>query len=76
MPSSLWRDDDFRSLWAGQTASQFGEQASLVVSERVGRENRFRLTPAPMGEAVSWMNSVGAQWDDRLSRLGEHLQSP
>src|SRR5437764_1432155 len=26
-----------------------------------------------MGEAVSWMNSLGAQWDDRLSRLGEHL---
>jgi MFS family permease len=30
-PSSLWRDADFRSLWAGQTASQFGEQASLIV---------------------------------------------
>jgi MFS family permease len=30
-PPSLWRDADFRSLWAGQTASQFGEQASLIV---------------------------------------------
>ena len=29
--SSLWRDGDFRRLWAGQTASQLGEQASLVV---------------------------------------------
>ena len=28
--ASLWRDAGFRSLWAGQTASQFGEQASLV----------------------------------------------
>ncbi|MFG2041276.1 MFS transporter [Dactylosporangium sp. NPDC048998] len=28
---SLWRDSDFRSLWAGQTASQLGEQASLVI---------------------------------------------
>ncbi|HEY1619248.1 MAG TPA: MFS transporter [Streptosporangiaceae bacterium] len=27
----MWRDADFRRLWAGQTASQFGEQASLVV---------------------------------------------
>jgi MFS family permease len=27
----LWRDADFRGLWAGQTASQFGEQASLIV---------------------------------------------
>lgn len=49
------------------------EQARLVVGERVGRENRFRLTPAPMSEAMSWMTSVGAQWDERLSRLGEHL---
>lgn len=30
-PSSLWRDADFRSLWVGQTASQLGEHASLVV---------------------------------------------
>ncbi|GAB7110066.1 MFS transporter [Streptomyces phaeofaciens JCM 4814] len=31
VPSSLWRDADFRRLWTGQTASQFGEHASLVV---------------------------------------------
>ncbi|MEU5888804.1 MFS transporter [Streptomyces sp. NPDC047461] len=31
VPSSLWRDSDFRRLWVGQTASQFGEQAGLVV---------------------------------------------
>ncbi|WP_405501902.1 MFS transporter [Streptomyces niveus] len=34
MPSapspSLWRDHDFRCLWAGQTASQFGAQAGQV----------------------------------------------
>lgn len=27
---SLWRDRDFRRLWAGQTASQFGAQAGQV----------------------------------------------
>jgi MFS family permease len=27
----LWRDADFRRLWVGQTASQLGEQTSLVV---------------------------------------------
>ncbi|WP_374119534.1 MFS transporter [Streptomyces sp. RKAG290] len=27
----LWRDADFRRLWVGQTASQFGAQASQVV---------------------------------------------
>ncbi|MET9554781.1 MFS transporter [Streptomyces sp. NPDC006645] len=29
-PSSLWRDHDFRRLWLGQTASQFGAQAGQV----------------------------------------------
>ncbi|WP_329115422.1 MFS transporter [Streptomyces sp. NBC_01465] len=28
---ALWRDSDFRHLWAGQTASQFGAQSSQVV---------------------------------------------
>ncbi|MFE2431637.1 MFS transporter [Streptomyces sp. NPDC059373] len=31
MPPGLWRDGDFRKLWVGQTASQLGEHASLVV---------------------------------------------
>ncbi|MFD7817515.1 MFS transporter [Streptomyces sp. NPDC059785] len=31
MSSGLWRNDDFRRLWAGQTASQLGEHSSLVV---------------------------------------------
>ncbi|MFF7199883.1 MFS transporter [Streptomyces sp. NPDC008141] len=30
-PSSLWRDADFRRLWMGQTASQLGEHAHLVI---------------------------------------------
>ncbi|MEU9471743.1 MFS transporter [Streptomyces avermitilis] len=31
VPSSLWRDGDFRRLWVGQTASQLGEHTGLVV---------------------------------------------
>ncbi|WP_371794456.1 MFS transporter [Streptomyces sp. NBC_01718] len=30
-PPSLWRDGDFRRLWAGQTVSQLGEHGSLVI---------------------------------------------
>ncbi|WP_328661076.1 MFS transporter [Streptomyces sp. NBC_00334] len=30
-PSSVWRDSDFRRLWAGQTVSQLGEHTGLVV---------------------------------------------
>jgi DNA-binding transcriptional ArsR family regulator len=56
-------------------AKHLGElaEAHLVAATKVGRENRFRLTPAPMADAVSWMASVGARWDRRLSSLGEHL---
>ncbi|MET9296611.1 MFS transporter [Streptomyces sp. NPDC003077] len=30
-PPNLWRDGDFRRLWLGQTASQLGEHAGLVI---------------------------------------------
>jgi DNA-binding transcriptional ArsR family regulator len=43
--------------------------AGLVARERSGREVRYRVTPAPMEEAVEWMTAVGARWDDRLARL-------
>jgi DNA-binding transcriptional ArsR family regulator len=50
------------------------EDAGLVASERVGRENRYRLTPGPMAEAMTWMASVGAEWDERLSRLSRLME--
>lgn len=45
------------------------EEAGLVAGERSGRERRFRLTPGPMTDAVSWMADVGSQWDRRLDAL-------
>jgi DNA-binding transcriptional ArsR family regulator len=47
------------------------EEAGLVMGERAGREHRYRLTPGPLTDAMSWMAGVGAAWDDRLSRLHE-----
>jgi DNA-binding transcriptional ArsR family regulator len=44
-------------------------EAGLVASRRDGREVRFHPTPAPMSEAMAWMATVGAQWDDRLAEL-------
>jgi len=43
--------------------------AGLVAPERAGREQRYRVTPAPFTEAVAWMAEVGAEWDVRLARL-------
>jgi DNA-binding transcriptional ArsR family regulator len=49
--------------------------AGLVASAREGRERRYRLTPAPMSEAVSWMTEVGARWDERLGELAERVEA-
>jgi DNA-binding transcriptional ArsR family regulator len=48
-------------------------EAGLVDARRAGRETRYRLTPAPLAGAVSWIEGVGAQWDERLAALERHL---
>lgn len=48
-------------------------RAGLVDSTHAGRETRYRLTPGPLAEALDWMVSVGAQWDERLARLRGYL---
>jgi DNA-binding transcriptional ArsR family regulator len=44
-------------------------KAGLVAHERRGRDKFYRLTPHPLGEALSWMADVGAEWDVRLKAL-------
>jgi DNA-binding transcriptional ArsR family regulator len=47
--------------------------AGLLDRERSGREVRYRLTPAPLTDAVSWMADVGGQWDERMATLKRRL---
>lgn len=47
--------------------------AGLVIASRAGRETRYRLTPGPLADAVSWIERVGSEWDERLARLRKHL---
>ena len=47
--------------------------AGLLDRTRSGREVRYRFTPAPLSEAVDWMTTVGAGWDDRLALLRRQL---
>jgi DNA-binding transcriptional ArsR family regulator len=49
--------------------------AGLVQARREGRETRYTLTPAPLAEAIEWMAAVGAEWDERLARLGHRARS-
>src|SRR2546422_2126566 len=48
-------------------------EAGLAAARPPGRETRYRLTPEPLEEAVSWIASVGGQWDERLARLERHV---
>jgi DNA-binding transcriptional ArsR family regulator len=50
--------------------------AGLLDRERSGREVRYRVTPDPFSDAVSWMAEVGGQWDDRLAALKRRLAQP
>jgi DNA-binding transcriptional ArsR family regulator len=50
--------------------------AGLVERKRAGREVRYRVTPEPLTDAVSWMADVGGQWDDRLETLRRAVETP
>jgi DNA-binding transcriptional ArsR family regulator len=47
--------------------------AALVSSERVGRNTVYELRPDGLADAASWIEMVGAEWDERLAALRESL---
>ena len=47
--------------------------AGLLDRQRAGREVHYRVTPAPLSDAVTWMAEVGGRWDERLGALGRLL---
>ena len=49
-------------------------EARLVEATRIGKEVRFTLNPAPLADAVDWLDGVGREWDGRLDALGRHLK--
>jgi len=48
--------------------------AGLVQRRREGRETRYALSPAPLGDASAWLETVGREWDERLGALGRHVR--
>lgn len=45
------------------------ETAGLVAVHQEGREKRYTLTPAPLGELEQWISKLSTTWDARLLRL-------
>ena len=49
-------------------------EARLVVAEHAGRETRYALTPAALDEASSWLATIEAAWEERLSALKRQVE--
>ncbi len=49
-------------------------RAGLVVRQRDGRRQVYRLRPEPLREVVDWTAEFGAFWDQRFDRLGQYLE--
>jgi DNA-binding transcriptional ArsR family regulator len=50
------------------------ERAGLVARGRDAQLRPSRLEAAPLEEAAAWLERYRAFWDERLDRLGDHLQ--
>jgi DNA-binding transcriptional ArsR family regulator len=46
----------------------------LVSEARYGRERRYHLHAERLDEVRTWMHALDRFWDDRLDRLGRHLE--
>jgi hypothetical protein len=51
------------------------ETSGLVVSQKSGRVRTCSVNPAALAEAERWIVERRMEWERRLDRLGEYLQS-
>jgi DNA-binding transcriptional ArsR family regulator len=51
------------------------ETSGLVASEKAGRVRTCRINPAVLAEAERWIAERRLEWERRLDRLGEYLQT-
>ena len=50
------------------------KEAALVKEERLGRERRYRLDPAPLRAVDSWLSHYQGFWQDRMAALNDVLE--
>jgi DNA-binding transcriptional ArsR family regulator len=51
------------------------EAAGLVRSEKVGRVRTCAIQPGALSQAEHWINARRIEWEHRLDRLGDYLQT-
>jgi DNA-binding transcriptional ArsR family regulator len=48
--------------------------AGMVAKERHGREVRYRMESAPLGEVTDWLTTLSVRWERRLLRLKRYVE--
>src|ERR1700724_575685 len=48
--------------------------AGMVAKQRHGREVRYRLESAPLGEASAWLSTLAERWERRLLLLKRFVE--
>ena len=67
--------DDFRqSRPAISKHLRVLRQARLVSEERVRRQRRYQLQPAPLQQVVGWIEGYRALWQMNLNNLKRYLE--
>ncbi|HEX4173021.1 MAG TPA: metalloregulator ArsR/SmtB family transcription factor [Acetobacteraceae bacterium] len=51
------------------------EAAGLVRSEKIGRVRTCAIEPKALGHAEQWINARRLEWEHRLDRLGDYLNT-
>jgi DNA-binding transcriptional ArsR family regulator len=51
------------------------EASGLVTSTKVGRVRTCRLEPSALTDAQHWLEQRRTEWDQRLDRLSDYLDS-
>jgi DNA-binding transcriptional ArsR family regulator len=51
------------------------EASGVVLTEKTGRVRTCRLNPQAMSLAEQWLNERRLEWERRLDRLGDFLQT-
>jgi len=51
------------------------QAAGLVRSKKVGRVRTCAIEPQALSEAERWINARRIEWENRLDRLGDYLQT-
>jgi DNA-binding transcriptional ArsR family regulator len=51
------------------------EAAGLVRTRKVGRVRTCSMVPEALSLAEQWINARRSEWEERLDRLGDYLQT-